>query len=178
MDSLGRLNLAPFSYFTVAANDPLTLLFCPQVSMRSGQPKDTFANVQAVPEFVINLVNEELAEAMNQTAAELPPGQSEFEWAGVTPAPAETIRVPRVAEAPVAFECTLYQIVSLDNHPGGGAVVFGRVQCIHVRDDLLEAGRLKLAAFRPIGRLGGSSYVRVTDTFDMQRPTHLASGRR
>lgn len=170
MDAAGRLNLAPFSYFTAVATNPLTLLFCPQVSARTGRPKDTLVNVQAVPEFVVNLINEELAGAMNLTAAELPPGRSEFELAGVTPAASRTISVPRVAEAPAAFECTLQQIVTVGTHPGGGAAVFGRVQYIHIRDDLWEAGQVALNRLKPVGRLGGAGYVRVTDIFEMQRP--------
>jgi len=170
MDKAAKLNLAPFSYFTVAASDPLTLLFCPQVSARTGRQKDTFYNVQAVPEFAINLVNEELAQAMNQTAALLPPERSEFEWAGVTPAPSETISVPRVKEAPVSFECKLRQIVTVNDRPGGGAVVFGEVHCIHLQDELYVDGQVQLGAFKPVGRLSGSGYVRVTDVFEMQRP--------
>jgi flavin reductase (DIM6/NTAB) family NADH-FMN oxidoreductase RutF len=170
MDRAGNLNLAPYSYFTVAASDPLTLLFCPQVSARTGRQKDTFYNIQAVPEFVINLVNEHLAQEMNQTAALLPPGQSEFAWAGVTPAASQTISVPRVKEAPVSFECTLQQIVTVSDRPGGGAVVFGEVHCIHLQDELYLDGQVQLDAYKPIGRLSGSAYVRVTDLFEMQRP--------
>ena len=171
MDQSGNLNLAPFSFFMVAASDPMTLLFCPQVSARTGRQKDTFYNVQAVREFVVNLVSEDLAEAMNRTSAMLAPGKSEFEWAGVTPAPSETIAVPWVKEAPVAFECTLQQFVTVSDQPGGGAVVFGQVQCIHIRDDILVDGRVRLEALKPIGRLGGGGYVRITDTFELQRPT-------
>jgi flavin reductase (DIM6/NTAB) family NADH-FMN oxidoreductase RutF len=122
-----------------------------------------------VPEFVINLTNEETMQAMNLSATELPYGRSEFEWAGVTPAPSQTIRVPRVAEAPIAFECTLRQIVVISEGPGGGAAVFGEVQCIHIRDDLYQGGRVVLEALRPIGRLAGAGYTRVTDTFEMPR---------
>ena len=121
-------------------------------------------------EFVINLVNEEVAEAMNLTAAMLPHGQSEFEYAGLTTAPSETIRVPRVAEAPIAYECKLQQIVTVSDQPGGGSAVFGEVQRIHIHDEIYQDGYISLEAYKPIGRLGGQAYVRVTDTFEMQRP--------
>lgn len=176
MDRAGNLNLAPYSYFTVAASNPLTLLFCPQVSARTGRQKDTFYNVQAVPEFVINLAGEGLAREMNQTAALLPPGQSEFAWAGVTPAASQTISVPRVKEAPVAFECALQQIVTVNDRPGG-AVVLGEVRCIHLQDELYVDGQVQLETFRPIGRLSGSGYVRVTDIFEMPRPGTPSGGR-
>lgn len=164
----GSLNLAPFSYFTVAAIEPLTLLFCPQAAA-PGVKKDTLRNIEEVPEFVINLPNEETAAAMNLTATPLPPGRSEFEWAALTPTPSETIRVPRVAEAPVAFECALQQIVRVGEGSGGGAVVFGRVLRAHLRDDIYVNGYIQIEQLRPIGRLAGAAYTRVTNTFELAR---------
>ncbi len=169
MNRDGLLNLAPFSYFTVASTHPMTLLFCPQVVDENGGKKDTLRNIEEIREFVINLTNEETAEQMNLTATTLPYGRSEFEWAGVTPAPSETIRVPRVAEAPISFECKLQRVVTVSEEPGGGWVVFGEVQRIHVRDELYVRGRIRLDLFQPIGRLAGASYVHVTDTFEMRR---------
>jgi len=169
MDAAGRLNLAPFSYFTIVCPTPMTLLFCPGVHS-DGRKKDSWRNIEEVPEFVINVTNEETAEAMNQTSIVLPHGRSEFEWAGLTPAPSRAIRVPRVAEAPVSFECVLERIVVISDQPGGGATIFGRVQCIHVRDDIYDNGRIDLEALRPIGRLAGDGYARATDIFHMQRP--------
>lgn len=169
MDLDGNLNLAPFSYFTAVCPTPMTLLFCPGVHSYNRERKDTWRNIEQVPEFVINMTNEETAERMNLSATTLPYGQSEFEWAGVTPAVSETIRVPRVAEAPIAFECKLQQIVVVSDQPGGGAAVFGEVQCIHIRDDLIEDGRIDLEAYGPIGRLAGNAYTRVRDPFTMDR---------
>jgi flavin reductase (DIM6/NTAB) family NADH-FMN oxidoreductase RutF len=168
MDAAGRLNLAPFSYFTAVCPTPMTLVFCPGVHA-DGRKKDTWANIETVPEFVINVTNEETAEQMNLCATLLPAGRSEFDWAGVTPAPSETIRVPRVAEAPIAFECVLDRIVTISDQPGGGAAVFGRVTCVHVRDELLDDGRILTDVLRPIGRLAGDAYTRVTDVFHMKR---------
>lgn len=169
MDLDGNLNLAPFSYFTAVCSTPMTLVFCPGVHAHNRERKDTWRNIEQLPEFVINMTNEETAERMNLSATTLRYGQSEFEWAGVTPAPSETIRVPRVAEAPIAFECKLQQIVVISDQPGGGAAVFGDVQCIHVRDDLLQDGRIDLEAYGPIGRLAGNAYTRVRDPFIMDR---------
>lgn len=169
IDEAGGLNLAPFSYFTVAAVTPLTLLFCPQIRA-DGAEKDTLRNVEAIGEFVINIANEETAQVMNLTATELPPGHSEFEWAGVTPAPSARVRVPRVAEAPVSFECILQQVVRVGSgDPGSGAVIMGEVQAIHLRDDLYEDGYIRLEALQPIGRLAGAGYTRVRDVFFMER---------
>lgn len=169
MDSQGRFNLAPFSYFTVGAREPMTLIFCPQVSGGTNEDKDTLLNIREVPEFVINIPSEETAEQMNLTATTLPRGRSEFEWAGVTPAPSVSVRVPRVAEAPIAFECKLQRIVTISDQPGGGHAVFGEVQLIHFRDDVLVDGYVKLEELKPIGRLSGPGYTRVRDTFTMHR---------
>ena len=169
MDAQGNLNLAPFSFFTVGSRKPMTLIFCPLVPGEAGTKKDTLRNIEQLPEFVVNLTNEETARAMNLSATDLRPGDSEFGWAGVTPAASEMISVPRVAEAPVAFECILQQIVTISDQPGGGSAVFGEVQCVHVRDDIYAGGYVLLEALKPIGRLAGASYNRVTDIFDMER---------
>jgi flavin reductase (DIM6/NTAB) family NADH-FMN oxidoreductase RutF len=169
MDLAGNLNLAPFSYFTIVSNQPMTLVFCIGPLETGDGKKDTLRNVQAVPEFVINITNQETAEAMNLTATALPSKQSEFEWAGLTPVDSESIRVPRVAEAPIAFECRLRQVVIVSEAPGGGSAVFGDVQRLYVRDDLYDGGRIDLERLQPIGRLAGTGYVRVTDLFDMAR---------
>lgn len=168
MSADGKLNLAPFSYFNAVCPNPMTLVFCPGVHP-DGRKKDTWRNIEQVPEFVINMTNEETAERMNLSATILPKGESEFEWAGVTPAASEVIRVPRVAEAPISFECRLREIVVISESPGGGAAIFGEVVCVHIRDDILDDGYIRLENYRPIGRLAGAGYTRVTDTFEMHR---------
>jgi len=168
MDLAGNLNLAPFSYFTAVCPQPMTLAFCPGVHA-NGQKKDTWRNIEQVPEFVINITNEETAERMNLSATVLPYGQSEFEWAQVTPAASQTIQVPRVAEAPIAFECKLQRIVVVSEAPGGGAAIFGEVQCIYIRDDIYQEGNVNREILRPIGRLSGAGYTRTHDTFEMKR---------
>jgi flavin reductase (DIM6/NTAB) family NADH-FMN oxidoreductase RutF len=169
MDAQGNLNLAPYSFFTVGSRKPMTLIFCPLVPGEAGTKKDTLRNIEQLPEFVVNLTNEDTARAMNLSATDLRPGDSEFEWASVTPVASDTISVPRVAEAPVAFECVLQQIVTISDQPGGGSAVFGEVQCVHIRDDIYADGYILLDALKPIGRLAGASYTRVTDTFDLER---------
>jgi flavin reductase (DIM6/NTAB) family NADH-FMN oxidoreductase RutF len=169
ISAAGVLNLAPFSFFTVGATIPMTLIFCPQIAGSGRGKKDTLRNIEEVPEFVVNITSEDTVIPMNLSATELPAELSEFEWAQVTPVPSETIRVPRVAEAPAAFECKLQRIVTISDAPGGGSAVFGEVQRIHLRDDLLEQGRVKVEVLKPIGRLAGAGYTRVTDTFDLAR---------
>jgi len=160
----GTANLAPFSFFTVAASDPFTLLFsCSHKP--DGSKKDTWRNAEESGEFVVNLTNQATAEAMNVTATTFPHGVSEFDAAGLTTAPCQTVAAPRVLEAPVSFECKLTQIVEV----GGNAVIFGAVQMIHIDDAIYDGNYVNLAAMQPIGRLAGSGYCRVTDLFEMVR---------
>lgn len=169
MNREGVLNLAPFSYFTIGATIPMTLLFCPQFPMSGKPKKDTLRNIEEVPQFVINIASESLVKEMNLSSTELPYGTSEFEWAGVNPASSHIVQVPRVAEAPISFECKLQQIVIISDQPGGGAVVLGEVQCVHIRDDIYDNGRVLLDKLQPLGRLAGAGYARITDTFDLPR---------
>ena len=163
-DKDGVTNVAPYSFFTVASTNPLTLLFCPQTP-GSGQKKDTLRNIIDTGEFVVNITNEATAVAMNDTATTLPYGTSEFDHAGITPAASSTVAPPRVAEAPVAFECKLDQIVTI----GSGATVFGTVTAIYVQDDVYVDSYVQLDKLQPIGRLMGNKYVHITDIFELIR---------
>jgi flavin reductase (DIM6/NTAB) family NADH-FMN oxidoreductase RutF len=166
----GKTNLAPFSFFQGVTANPPTLLFVP-VNTRDGSKKDTIRNLEQVPEFVVNLVSFALGEKMNACSAQLPYGESEFEAFGIATAPSQRVRPPRVAEAPVSFECTLHQIVDIGEGPLAAHVVFGRIQRAHVRDDVLDSsGKPDPAKLDLIGRLGGNSYVRTTDRFELKRP--------
>ena len=166
----GRTNLAPFSFFQGVCANPPTLLFVP-VNNRQGMKKDTVRNIEAVPEFVVNLVPRGLAEQMNATAALLPYGESEFEKFGVAATPSEQVRPPRVAKAPVAFECRLDRFVHIGEGPLAANVVFGRILAAHVRDDVLGAdGRPDPRKLDLVGRLGGEDYTTTRDTFSLVRP--------
>lgn len=168
MDEEGNLNLAPFSFFNAVCSDPMTLMFSVS-NTDNPEGKDTVRNIMATGELVINFTNEATAAAMNLTATPLPPGQSEFEWAGLSATPSKTIRVPRVTEAPIAFECHLQQLLKIGDGPGGASVIFAEVKAVYVRDDLYDAGRILIEPYQPIGRLGGNGYTRVNDLFEMAR---------
>jgi flavin reductase (DIM6/NTAB) family NADH-FMN oxidoreductase RutF len=170
VDAAGTPNLAPYSFFNAVCPNPPHVLFCPNVRPDAGH-KDTLANVRATGEFVVNLVSEMVAEAMNVTSGEYMPTIDEFVIAGLTPISSVHIKPPRVAESPIQFECVVTQIVDVSSQPGGGSVVIGRVLCMHIDDGvLLGDDKIDLDRFRPIGRLAGNSYARVTDRFDMARP--------
>jgi flavin reductase (DIM6/NTAB) family NADH-FMN oxidoreductase RutF len=166
----GKTNLAPFSFFQGVTSNPPTLMFVP-VNTRDGTKKDTVRNIEAVPEFVVNLVSFALAEQMNQTSALLPYGESEFERFGIEAAKSDRVRPPRVAAAPMAFECTLERFVNLGEGPLAANVVFGRILLAHVNDAVLGAdGKPDPAKLDLVGRMGGETFTRTRERFDLKRP--------
>lgn len=167
----GQPNLAPFSFFNAVCPKPPTLLFVSNIRNTDGSPKDTLSNIRATGEFVVNIVSEGLAEAMNLTSTELPAEVDEFALAGVTPVPSAAVKPPRVSESLIHFECRLMQIIDISDQPGGGSVVLGEIVHLHVDDSVLIGDdKINLAALKPVGRLAGAAYTRVTDLFDLMRP--------
>ena len=166
----GKTNLAPFSFFQGVTSVPPSLLFIP-VNGRDGAKKDTTRNLHEVPEFVVNLVPRSLVEPMNACAAMLPHGESEFTAFNIEPAASEKVRPPRVALAPVAFECKVHQVVVVGDGPFAANVVIGLIQSVYVDDAVLGAdGFPDPAKLDLIGRLGGELYSTTRDTFAVARP--------
>lgn len=163
----GTLNLAPFSFFNAVSNVPLTVMI--SVGQRKGQPKDTLRNAQETGEFVINLVNEDLAAAMNETSGEWAYAVNEFERAGLTPAVSTDVKPPRVAEAPIALECKVTQIVPVMDTTY--TLILGRVLRFHIRADLLRPnGLVDALLLKPLSRLGGDEYATLGHVLEMKRP--------
>jgi flavin reductase (DIM6/NTAB) family NADH-FMN oxidoreductase RutF len=170
VDGAGHPNLAPFSFFNAFGSNPPVVVFSPVVR-RDGGLKDTLLNVQATGEFVLNAAVEALADQVNQTSRELPRGQNEADLAGLRLIPSVLVRPPRVAEAPVNLECKLLQIVPIGTGPGAANLVIGEVLMFHIDDALLDdRGQVDPRKLRTIARLGGDSYCRSTDLFEMRRP--------
>lgn len=168
VDADGVRNLAPYSFFNVVAGTPPTVLFSP--GRRNGEPKDSLHNVVATGEFTINLVDEALAEAMNLTSGEYGPEVDEFELAGLSTVPGETVRAPLVVASPANLECRVTRTVDLGDPPSN-TVVFGNIERIHVRADLLDGTRVDPLGLRAVGRMAGAGYTRTADGyFEMQRP--------
>ena len=166
----GKTNLAPFSFFQGVTANPPTLMFVP-VNTRDGAKKDTVRNIEQNGEFVVNLVSFALAEQMNATSTMLPYGESEFETFGIDSVASERIRPPRVAAAPVAFECTLDRFVHIGEGPLAANVVFGRIEIVHLADDVLTTnGKPDPEKLDLIGRMGGETFARTRERFDMVRP--------
>ena len=170
VDGEGRVNLAPFSFFNAFGANPPVVVFSPTLR-RDGSKKDTLRNLDIVGEFVVNAAVADLAEKVNATSKELPPGQSEADYAGLTLEPSVKIRPPRVAESPVHLECRVCQIMSIGGGPIAANLVIGEVLLIHIADSVLDQhGAVDPRKLRTIARLGGDFYCQTTDLFEMERP--------
>ncbi|MGI9089395.1 MAG: flavin reductase family protein [Chthoniobacterales bacterium] len=164
----GKLNAAPFSFFNALGGDPPMIGFCPG-DRDNGEPKDTARNIRETHEFVVNLVDEALAEAMNQTAASVPYGTNELELAGLTTLPSSSVKPPRIAEAPASFECAEWGTLQI----GGNRLIVGLVRRLQVRDELIDPEKLRIRSeqFHVIGRMASPHwYCRTRDRFEMIRP--------
>jgi flavin reductase (DIM6/NTAB) family NADH-FMN oxidoreductase RutF len=155
----GVLNLAPHSFYTVACVNP------PVVQFTSVGRKDSLRNAEATGEFTVSLTPEALFEQINATGTDFPPGTSEAEACGVRLEPSERVGVPRVAESPVAVECTLHATVRL----GDSTVVFGRVQLISVWETAVQDGRPRIEHLHPLARLGGNEWSTIGEVKEIRR---------
>jgi flavin reductase (DIM6/NTAB) family NADH-FMN oxidoreductase RutF len=121
---------------------------------------------------VVNVVVDNIAEAMNRTAAEFPAEISEFDVAGLTPAPSDIVKPPRVAESPVNMECRLNQVVPIGQGHHQHGLVIGEIVLMHIRDDIISGHRINHHLLKPTGRLAGSMYCHTADAFEMVRPVY------
>jgi flavin reductase (DIM6/NTAB) family NADH-FMN oxidoreductase RutF len=171
VNQAGQPNLAPFSFFNAVCSKPPTVLFCPGIRGTDGGIKDTLKNIRANGEFVINLVTEELVEAMNMTATELPSEINEFERAYLTPAASQVVKPPRVAESPVNFECRVSQIVDIgDGGKGSASIVIGEVLHMQILDQIVDPNlHIDTLALKPVARLGGPNYATIGKILEIRR---------
>lgn len=164
------INLAPFSFFTVASIAPPVLLFS-QVNPRDGQMKDTLRNLRQHGECVVNVVSPAQAAAMNQSCAPYPPHISELAEAGLQAVANPMLSVPGVAGAPVRFLCRLRDMQVIDPQPMGGTIVLLDIVGIEVEDALLADGKLQADLLQLVGKLGGDHYCDGSPHFSLTRPT-------
>jgi len=157
------LNLAPYSFFNVASREPPMLSI--SIGPRTGgedYAKDTLTNLRETQEFVVNIVSLELANAMHETGINHAPEVNEFDRAGVTPGACEVVRAPRVTEAKISMECTVEHMLRL----GSDYLVIGRMHRYHVRDDMIDQGRIDIKALNPLARMAGN-FSRIETLFDL-----------
>ncbi|MES2660547.1 MAG: flavin reductase family protein [Verrucomicrobiota bacterium] len=164
----GSVNAAPFSFFNVFGDDPPLVIFAPG-DRDDGSPKDTARNCERAGEFVINLVDESLAEVMNRTSATVPYGVSETERESLETTASSSIAPPRIAAAPAALECKLHSIQRI----GSNRLVLGVVHRVQVREEFFDTATLRVRGdrFHPIGRMSVPNwYCKTGDLFEMVRP--------
>lgn len=170
-DERGIPNAAPFSFFNCFSHDPPIVALGMELRAEGGL-KDTVRIIRVTREFVVNLVDEAIAERMNICAVDFPEGMNELSEAGLTAVPSSVVKPPRIAESPVNMECKLIEELRF-GEGGKRSIVLGEVLRFHIRDEVLApGGRIDLDAMKPVGRLAGSGYVRISDRFDMKRMSY------
>ncbi|BBK31835.1 flavin reductase (DIM6/NTAB) family NADH-FMN oxidoreductase RutF [Stella humosa] len=172
IDAAGRVNAAPYSFFNVMSQTPPLVVL--GIDVRSdGSPKDSVQFPRESGEFVVNMVDFAMAEAMNVCAIDFPPGENELAAAGLATLPSTKVGAPRIAAAPASLECRKVSLIEVG--PNGRSILVGEVVHLHIRDDAMaDTERLYVdpARLDIVGRLGGAGYVRTTDRFDMKRISH------
>lgn len=168
LSAAGAINAAPFSFFNVLGATPPIVGLAPG-DRDDGTPKDTARNIRLTHEFVVNLVDEALAEAMNQCAAPLPYGENELVHAGLHPSSSSVVKPPRIAESPVSLECVEWGTLQI----GDNRLVIGLVKRVHLRDELFDVVKRRVLGDKLflIGRMASPDwYCRTRDRFEMERP--------
>lgn len=161
----GTNNLAPFSFFNVVSSDPPVVLF--SAGSHGDRPKDSQTIAGETGEFTVNIVSEDVVEAMSVTSGSYTAKDDEFTIAGLTAVDGRKVNAPIVAESPANLECRVRQIVELGERT---RVVFGDVIVVHVEDEALEGTRIDNDVLRAVGRMAGATYIRTRDRFDIARP--------
>lgn len=172
IDSEGNVNLSPYSFFNVFSAKPPVMIFSPARRVRDNTIKHTLENVLEIKEVVINVVSHSMVQQMSLSSTEYGKGVNEFIKAGFHEIPSEVVKPPRVAEAPVQFECKVINVVSLGEHGGAGNLVICTVERVHIDESILDSeGNIDPLKIDTVGRLGGDWYCRSKDgLFEVPKP--------
>ncbi|PWS31345.1 flavin reductase family protein [Pedobacter paludis] len=173
IDVDGNINLSPFSFFNMFSTKPPICIFSPARRVRDNTTKHTLENVLQVKECVINIVNYDMVQQMSLASTEYAKGVNEFEKAGFTMLKSDLVAPPRVAEAPVQFECIINDVISLGENHGAGNLILAEIKLIHINENILdEQGKIDQKKIDLVARLGGDWYCRVTkdNLFKVAKP--------
>ena len=173
IDKDGIANLAPFSFFNAFSANPPILVFSPARSGRTNTNKDTYNNIKALPEVVINVVNYDLVYQMSLASSPYPSSTDEFIKSGLTPLDSECIKPYRIKESPVQFECKVNQVIELGDQGGAGNLIICEVLRIHVDEEILDDNQMiDQHKIDLVSRMGGNWYCRADENsmFEIPKP--------
>jgi flavin reductase (DIM6/NTAB) family NADH-FMN oxidoreductase RutF len=160
LSDTGVINAAPFSMFNMVGEDPPIVMV--SINARDNATlKDTAINIVRSGEFVVHITDEDMMHKMHRCGDHLPNTASELSYAGLHTAPSFRVAPPRIVEAPVAFECTLYELMKTTSRQ----VFIGQIRWLHVRDGLVDMDtyRVNLEMYFPVGRFGANLYTTTRD---------------
>lgn len=176
IDKEGQVNLSPFSFFNMFSTNPPMCIFSPARRVRDNTTKHTLDNVLEIKECVINIVNYSMVQQMSLASTEYGKGINEFDKSGFTMLPSQMVKPPRVAEAPVQFECVVTEVISLGHNPGAGNLVLAEIKLIHIDENILDQdGKIDQEKIDLVARLGGDWYCRVTKDSLFKVPKPLSN---
>ncbi len=170
VDSNNRVNVAPFSFFTVVAADPPTLGI--SVMSRNGQPKDTSVNAGLDGEIVVNVVTERTLEQASLTSIEAPQNFDEAQFANLTLVPSVRVGVPGIAQSPVHFECRVKQQLLMGREDNPSHFILAEVIFIQVDDSVMSGSHIDPLLLQAVGRMGGPFYSTTSDIWQLSRPVY------
>jgi flavin reductase (DIM6/NTAB) family NADH-FMN oxidoreductase RutF len=167
----GSNNLAPFSFFNGFSAKPMIVGFSTIRKPGTGEKKDTLLNIEREKEFVVNFVTESNADLINLCSTEIPTGEDEFTFAGLTPLDSDIVAAKRLLESPIQFECVLRDIVSYGDQPGAGTLITGEVVKVHIDESVYDNGRIITSAWKPMGRGAGNDWFKTDSIIEKTRLT-------
>jgi flavin reductase (DIM6/NTAB) family NADH-FMN oxidoreductase RutF len=174
IDKQGNVNLSPFSFFNCFGANPPILIFSPARRGRDNTTKHSYENVREVPEVVINVVNYGMVQQASLASTEYPKGVNEFVKAGFSEVASTIVKPPRVAEAPIAMECKVLQIIQTGDQGAAGNLVICEIVMMHINENVLDAeGKIDPWKLDAVARLGGDYYCRVQGDMIFKVPKPL-----
>lgn len=167
----GSNNLAPFSFFTAVSASPMIIAFSPMIRTSTGDFKDTVKNILREKEFVVNFCTEETYAKVNLASTELPYGEDEFNFSGLTAIDSQLVKARRMKESPIHFECHFRDMLCYGKHVGAGSLITGEVKLIHVDESVLKDGKIATELFKAVGRGAGNDWFKTDSRFEVERLT-------
>ncbi len=165
----GSHNLAPFSFFTAISAQPMIIAFCPMIKSSTGEFKDTVKNILREKEFVVNFCTEDNYEKVNLASTELPYGEDEFIFSGLTPIDSQLVKASRLKESPIQFECVFRDMLCYGKVPGSGSLITGEVKLVHVDESIMRDGKIVTDLLKAVGRGAGNDWFKTDSVFQLER---------